>query len=67
MEAIRRWSKEGMKSRAPLPRDGRYTKISDERPGRRASGFARSCHRAMQQYDGFEREIPLWYERYKNR
>ena len=35
--------------------------------GRRASGFARSCHRAMQQYDGFEREIPLWYERYKNR
>lgn len=32
MEAIRRWSKEGMKSRAPLPRDGRYTKISDERP-----------------------------------
>lgn len=23
--------------------------------------------RAMQQYDGFEREIPLWYERYKNR
>ena len=26
-----------------------------------------SCHRAMQQYDGFEREIPLWYERYKNR
>lgn len=23
--------------------------------------------RAMQQYGGFEREIPLWYERYKNR
>lgn len=42
-------------------------KIPDERPGRRASGFARSCHRAMQQYDGFEREIPLWYECYKNR
>lgn len=23
--------------------------------------------RAMQQYDGFERKVPLWYERYKNR
>lgn len=21
----------------------------------------------LEQYDGFEREIPLWYERYKNR
>lgn len=66
MEAIRRWSKEGMKSRAPLPRNGRYTKISDERPDGHLV-LRRRYLRAMQQYDGFEREIPLWYERYKNR
>ena len=66
MEAIRRWSKEGMKSRAPLPRDGRYTKISDELSDVYLV-LRRRYLRAMQQYDGFEREIPLWYERYKNR
>lgn len=55
-----------MKSWAPLPRDGRYTKISDERPDGHLV-LRRRYLRAMQQYDGFEREIPLWYERYKNR
>lgn len=40
--------------------------LMSDREGRRLV-LRRRYLRAMQQYDGFEREIPLWYERYKNR
>lgn len=68
MEALKReMEQRGYEILGPITKGYRQTKflMSDREGGRLV--LARSCHRAMQQYDGFEREIPLWYERYKNR